>query len=96
MRDAVTCDRPEEMVPFSSLFYLLKTLAERAKIDQVRGRKNQRRRVNVQTHLFEETVREGLYTEFEGAEVGGLVQSLHLFRHQSLMNQFAFCIRRIH
>ena len=48
------------------------------------------------SYLFQEGIRKGLYPELEGTEVGRLVQALHLFGHECLVDWFALRVRRVH
>lgn len=47
-------------------------------------------------HLLQERVREGLYTELEGAEVRRFIQPLHLFCHERLVNRLPLRVCRFH
>ena len=48
------------------------------------------------SHLFQEGVGERLDAELEGAEVGGLVQALHLLGHERLVDRLALGVRGVH
>jgi hypothetical protein len=48
------------------------------------------------THFLEEGVGEGLNPELERSEIRRLVESLHLFSHEGLVNRFALGICGVH
>ena len=50
----------------------------------------------MRSYLFQEGVGEGLYSELEGPEVGRLIQTLHLLRHERLMDWLTLGIGSIH